>query len=168
MTDRGPSRIEQMTTYIWAWRAEYEKLMTTAEAFGTVERPATILPVARMWWETGLPVTEAVEWFAAGIAPADAVKLSAAGATPTSAKEAELAAMDATDGGSRLADWRELRQTLADASTTAEMDPDNPGVVTLGTAPTATARPARIGFYCRSCYRFSTERWPEGLCDDCR
>jgi hypothetical protein len=77
-------KLEELAAYIATWMPHYNRLMAQATEFGSVEKPATIRPVARMWFEAGIPAEEAVRWFGAGVSPADALRLRQVEQAPTS------------------------------------------------------------------------------------
>ena len=65
------------------------------------------------------------------VRPAAAAGLIAKGITREAAGLAELAALDAVDGGNRVDTLPKLHQTLEDAAVLAAMDPDRPPVVVI-------------------------------------
>jgi hypothetical protein len=84
-------------------------------ALGPVEQPPNELPIAYTWFEAGVPAEQGIQWLAAGYTPAAAAHLIEAGANPHLAREAELAAMDAADGGHRHPTDAALRASLKTA-----------------------------------------------------
>lgn len=124
MTPRPGGRLARFQVF----QADFRRLYGAAMLR---RRGDNLLPSALAWFDSGLAAPEAIRWLIAGYGPTEAAALAGEGVDPSDAIATRLMAMDALDGGHRMAEAEALATALQDAIALAAIDPDSPDEVVI-------------------------------------